>query len=214
MSSLLFHVILGTSYLYLKHMQDSNMLLLENIEFIEIHPDIVQPAQDICMPKQAPPKNVMDFIKMALPTFKKPELQDVAEPELQEKIKPERMEKIDMSKAMDKPLETKISLKERKIAETRELSDIVPDKSPDTRQVAALLKSSIEYSLSNREQALDYAIDYGRGLDREKADRFVGMYVNELTVEYGDRGQRAGRAFLERAFSERLIPKVPQLDFL
>lgn len=83
-----------------------------------------------------------------------------------------------------------------------------------TTRVAALLKESIEYSLANRDRALDYALDYGRGLDREKADRFVGMYVNDLTVDYGDRGRRAVRSFLDRAFAERLIPKVPQLDFL
>jgi 1,4-dihydroxy-6-naphthoate synthase len=81
-------------------------------------------------------------------------------------------------------------------------------------RVAALLKQSIEYSLGNREEALDYALDYSRGLDREKADRFVGMYVNDLTVAYGERGQKAMRTFLDRAFEERLIPKVPQLDFL
>jgi 1,4-dihydroxy-6-naphthoate synthase len=81
-------------------------------------------------------------------------------------------------------------------------------------RVAALLKASIEYSLENREEALDYALDYGRGLDREKADRFVGMYVNDLTVDYGERGRKAVSAFLGRAFEERLIPKVPQLDFL
>jgi 1,4-dihydroxy-6-naphthoate synthase len=81
-------------------------------------------------------------------------------------------------------------------------------------RVAALLKESIEYSLENREEALDYALDYGRGLDRDKADRFVGMYVNDLTVDYGERGKMAMRAFLDRAFEERLIPKVPQLDFL
>jgi 1,4-dihydroxy-6-naphthoate synthase len=81
-------------------------------------------------------------------------------------------------------------------------------------RVAALLKQSIEYSLENREEALDYALDYGRGLDRDKADRFVGMYVNDLTVDYGERGKKAMCAFLDRAFEERLIPKVPQLDFL
>ena len=80
--------------------------------------------------------------------------------------------------------------------------------------VAALLKQSIEYSLEHREEALDYALDYGRGLDRDKADRFVGMYVNDLTVDYGERGKKAMQTFLDRAFEERLIPKVPQLDFL
>jgi 1,4-dihydroxy-6-naphthoate synthase len=81
-------------------------------------------------------------------------------------------------------------------------------------RVAALLKQSIEYSLGHRDEALDYALDYGRGLDREKADRFVGMYVNDLTVDYGERGRKAVQVFLDRAFEERLIPKVPQLDFL
>jgi 1,4-dihydroxy-6-naphthoate synthase len=81
-------------------------------------------------------------------------------------------------------------------------------------RVAVLLKQSIEYSLEHREEALDYALDYGRGLDRDKADRFVGMYVNELTVDYGERGRKAVKAFLDRANAERLIPKVPQLDFL
>ena len=82
------------------------------------------------------------------------------------------------------------------------------------RQTAALLKASIEYSLAHRSQALDYALDYGRGLDLDQADRFVGMYVNELTVDYGERGRRAMSVFLDRAFAEGLIPKVPQLDFL
>jgi len=82
------------------------------------------------------------------------------------------------------------------------------------RRAAALLRASIEYSLANREKALDYALDYGRGLDREKADRFVGMYVNDLTVDYGERGRTAMKTFLERAFAEGLIPKVPQLDYL
>jgi 1,4-dihydroxy-6-naphthoate synthase len=80
--------------------------------------------------------------------------------------------------------------------------------------VAALLKQSIEYSLANRDQALDYALDYGRGLDRAKADQFVGMYVNELTVDYGEKGRKAVGFFLQRAYEERLIPKLPQLDFL
>jgi 1,4-dihydroxy-6-naphthoate synthase len=81
-------------------------------------------------------------------------------------------------------------------------------------RAAVLLKASIEYSLANRDKALDYALDYGRGLDRDKADRFVGMYVNDLTVDYGERGRTAMKTFLDRAFAEGLIPKVPTLDFL
>jgi 1,4-dihydroxy-6-naphthoate synthase len=82
------------------------------------------------------------------------------------------------------------------------------------QRAAALLRASIEYSLAHREKALDYALDYGRGLDRDKADRFVGMYVNDLTVDYGERGRTAMKTFLDRAFAEGLIPKVPQLDYL
>jgi 1,4-dihydroxy-6-naphthoate synthase len=81
-------------------------------------------------------------------------------------------------------------------------------------RVAALLKASIEHALAHREAALDHALTYGRGLDRVRADRFVGMYVNQLTVDYGDRGRQAVQAFLGRALAQGLIPKLPRLDFL
>ncbi len=81
-------------------------------------------------------------------------------------------------------------------------------------RVAGLLEESIRHALENREPALDYALRFGRGLDRDKADRFVGMYVNELTLDYGERGREAMRLFLERAHRARLIPTVPRLDFL
>ena len=81
-------------------------------------------------------------------------------------------------------------------------------------EIARLLKESIVYSLEHRDPALDYALDYGRGLARDKADRFVGMYVNDLTVDYGERGREGMKVFLERAYNERIIPKVPRLDFL
>jgi len=80
--------------------------------------------------------------------------------------------------------------------------------------VAKLLRESIEFSLAHREEALDYAMEYGRGLDREKADLFVGMYVNELTVSYGERGRRAVELFLQRAHDLKLITRMPRLDFL
>jgi 5,8-dihydroxy-2-naphthoate synthase len=81
-------------------------------------------------------------------------------------------------------------------------------------RIAGLLRQSIEYSLAHRGEALGHALHYGRGLDREKADRFVGMYVNDLTVSYGERGRRAVREFLEQAYEQRLIPRVPRLDFV
>lgn len=80
-------------------------------------------------------------------------------------------------------------------------------------EVSALLRQSIEYSLEHREKALNYALEYGRGLDRGKADQFVGMYVNQLTVDYGERGRKAVELFLRQAFEAGLIPKVPKLDF-
>ena len=66
------------------------------------------------------------------------------------------------------------------------------------RELSAVLAESIRAGLDNRERALEYALQFGRGLDDELADRFVGMYVNELTEDYGDEGRRAVRELLRR----------------
>jgi len=88
------------------------------------------------------------------------------------------------------------------------------DLGPDTiREVSRLLHGSIAYALEHRQEALDYALQFGRGLDRAKADRFVGMYVNELTLEYGDRGRTAVRRLLDEAWEKRLIPKQAVVEF-
>jgi len=82
------------------------------------------------------------------------------------------------------------------------------DLGPDTlRELSDVLAESIRAGLDNREPALEYALQFGRGLDDELADRFVGMYVNELTEDYGEEGRRAVRELLRRgqeigAFSE------------
>ena len=81
------------------------------------------------------------------------------------------------------------------------------------RDVSRLLHASIAYGLSHRKEALDYALQFGRGLDREKADRFVGMYVNELTLEYGERGRAAVQRLMEEAWNKRLIPKKIDVEF-
>ena len=81
------------------------------------------------------------------------------------------------------------------------------------RTVSRLLHASIAYGLSHRKEALDYAMQFGRGLDREKADRFVGMYVNELTLDYGDRGRAAVQRLLDEAWDKRLIPKKIDVEF-
>ncbi|MDO8836576.1 MAG: MqnA/MqnD/SBP family protein [Vicinamibacterales bacterium] len=80
-------------------------------------------------------------------------------------------------------------------------------------QVSRMLHGSIKYALDNREQALDYALQYGRGLDRAKADRFVGMYVNDLTLGYTDASRRAVTLFLDEAFEKGLIPKKVPVEF-
>ncbi len=75
-------------------------------------------------------------------------------------------------------------------------------------RVARLLKASIQYALEHREEALGYALEYARGLDPALADRFVGMYVNDWTVDYGPRGREAVRTLLGRATEQGLIPPV------
>jgi 1,4-dihydroxy-6-naphthoate synthase len=80
-------------------------------------------------------------------------------------------------------------------------------------KVSAILRASIAYALAHRDEALDYALQFGRGLDRRKADRFVGMYVNDLTLEYGDRGRRAVQRLMDDAWASRLIPKPVQVEF-
>ena len=75
------------------------------------------------------------------------------------------------------------------------------------RKVSRILHDSIAYSLEHRDEALDYALQYGRGLDRSKADRFVGMYVNELTLDYGERGRKAVQVLYDEAFEKGVLPK-------
>lgn len=64
-------------------------------------------------------------------------------------------------------------------------------------QFSKCFSASIKYALEHRQEALDYALTYGRGLDRSRADKFVGMYVNDYTIDIGDRGMQAVRLFLK-----------------
>ncbi len=82
------------------------------------------------------------------------------------------------------------------------------------REVARLLKASIQYALDHRQEALDYALKYARDLDPKLADRFVGMYVNEWTVDYGPRGREAVRTLLDRAAGAGLIPGKVDVQFV
>jgi 1,4-dihydroxy-6-naphthoate synthase len=81
------------------------------------------------------------------------------------------------------------------------------------RRVSKMLHDSIAYALSHREQAVEYAIQFGRGLDRERTDKFVGMYVNSLTLSYGERGRRAVERLLGEAFERGLIPQKVPVEF-
>jgi len=80
-------------------------------------------------------------------------------------------------------------------------------------EVSTILRQSIRYSLDHRDAALEYAMGFGRGLDKDKADRFVAMWVNELTVDYGDYGKNAVRTFLAAASEAGILPAVESLDF-
>src|SRR5207302_3274747 len=70
---------------------------------------------------------------------------------------------------------------------------------PTIRNISRLLKESIRYSLAHRDAALDYALKYARDMDKALADRFVGMYVNDWTLDYGPRGREAVRRLLDEA---------------
>ncbi len=85
---------------------------------------------------------------------------------------------------------------------------------PLMRKVAGALESSIRYALEHRDEALAHALAFGRGLDRAKGDRFVGMYVNEATLDYGERGRRGVELFYRRAHDAGLVPRVPRPDFV
>lgn len=77
-----------------------------------------------------------------------------------------------------------------------------------------VLRDSIDYGLDNRAAALKYSLDFGRGLDTELTDRFVGMYVNELTRDYGERGRRAIERFLDEGATAGLVPRISSLEFV
>jgi len=82
------------------------------------------------------------------------------------------------------------------------------------KEVSDILTTSIQYSLEHRAEAVQHALQYARDMGRELADRFVGMYVNHWTLDYGERGREAIRRFLNQAFERGLIPHRPELEFV
>ncbi len=85
---------------------------------------------------------------------------------------------------------------------------------PLIQKISRHLHASIAHSLSHRELALDHAMRYARGLDRTKADTFVGMYVNDWTLDYGPRGRAAISHFLQRGVERGIIPHAVQVEFV
>jgi 1,4-dihydroxy-6-naphthoate synthase len=83
-----------------------------------------------------------------------------------------------------------------------------------TREVSRLLRESIRYALDHREEALAYAMQFARDMPTELADRFVGMYVNDVTLDYGEEGRRAVQLLLDRAYERGIIPSRVVAEFV
>jgi 1,4-dihydroxy-6-naphthoate synthase len=81
-------------------------------------------------------------------------------------------------------------------------------------EVSEILTASIRYGLEHRAEGIEHALPLGRGLDFKRADQFIGMYVNELTLDYGDRGREGVREFLRQAYKAALIPEPVELEFV
>jgi len=82
------------------------------------------------------------------------------------------------------------------------------------RDINRLLKQSIEYGLAHRQPALEYALQFGRGLDQRKADTFVGMYVNDWTLDFGPRGREAVRRLLADGHAAGVIDRSANVEFV
>lgn len=82
------------------------------------------------------------------------------------------------------------------------------------REITSVLKSSIQYSLDHRDAAVKYSMKYGRDLDVKLADKFVGMYVNHWTLDYGDIGRRAITRLLAEGANRGLVPPVGEVEYL
>jgi 1,4-dihydroxy-6-naphthoate synthase len=90
----------------------------------------------------------------------------------------------------------------------RDLGDAI------VRQVARDLKASIVYALEHRAEALEHAAEFNRGIGPERTDRFVGMYVNQWTVDYGERGRAAVRELLNRGYQAGVVPRRVEVEFV
>jgi len=82
------------------------------------------------------------------------------------------------------------------------------------KQISDILTASIQYSLDHRASAVEHALQYARNMGRDLADKFVGMYVNHWTLDYGEKGRESIRRFLGRAFESGLLPHRQELEFV
>ena len=82
------------------------------------------------------------------------------------------------------------------------------------RKVTRLVRQSIQHSLDNRAEALDYAMIYARDMETKTADQFVGMYVNEYTIDYGDSGREGVRELLKRGYESGIISQPVDIEFV
>jgi 1,4-dihydroxy-6-naphthoate synthase len=85
---------------------------------------------------------------------------------------------------------------------------------PAMQEITDILKRSIRFSLDHRAEAVDYALQFGRDLDRNLADRFVGMYVNDWTLDYGPRGRAAIDRLLSEGAKAGLVPDVGKIEYV
>ena len=85
---------------------------------------------------------------------------------------------------------------------------------PVRRTVSKILTDSIQFSLDHRAEAVEHALNYARDMGRELADKFVGMYVNHWTLDYGDKGRESIRRFLGRGFESGFLPHRQELEFV
>jgi 1,4-dihydroxy-6-naphthoate synthase len=84
----------------------------------------------------------------------------------------------------------------------------------ERKTISDILTASIRYSLDHRPEAVQHALQYARDMGRDLADKFVGMYVNHWTLDYGERGRESIRRFLGRGFERGLIPHRQELEFV
>lgn len=84
----------------------------------------------------------------------------------------------------------------------------------DRRAISTILTNSIRYGLEHRAEAVEHALQYARDMGIDLADRFVGMYVNDWTLDYGERGREAIRRFLGQGHERGLLPHRPELEFV